>query len=266
MAHFICVLAFCLFTVSGFSINPTRDQLVKNITSQIGQKEKGNNRGPFVDMINTALGLPLGSAWCNAFVKYNFELLDIANDLNGLARSCCNQELKNWEEAQPGDTFGLNWKKGNNIQHSGFVLDYQKGDSKMLTVEGNTSLYKFSQGVAKKQRDKKMVLAMGDYLSPYAITSTNNPPSTAPQSPKSTNKVNTIPEVNRNASNFEFFVLISVLIGLVILVNITPVSELIDLQNEKERSHEKGMDKSAETSKPKKRNHNNPFLRNRYNF
>ena len=119
------------------------------------------------------VGLPAGSAWCNAFVDY------VANEggvkslyFNGKKETYCPHSIqwckKNLAEiplylALPMDIIYFDWDKNGNPNHIGLVRD-KRSTSSIYTIEGNTDGGK----VANKTRPAKYV--QGVYRPHYVPT------------------------------------------------------------------------------------------------
>lgn len=118
----------------------------------LGQKEtKGPNRSPFIDRINRAVGVPLGSPWCASFVTFCFT--DAGREKPEWA-SAGSQAIMRWfkknkrfsTSAQDilkwkGALFG--WTNADKIHgHIGIVRARFTTDGKIVaigTLEGNTN-------------------------------------------------------------------------------------------------------------------------------
>lgn len=119
------------------------------------------------------VGLPAGSAWCNAYVDY------VANEggvkslyFNGKKETYCPHSIqwckKNLAEiplylALPMDIIYFDWDKNGNPNHIGLVRD-KRSTSSIYTIEGNTDGGK----VANKTRPAKYV--QGIYRPHYVPT------------------------------------------------------------------------------------------------
>lgn len=119
------------------------------------------------------VGLPAGSAWCNAYVDY------VANEggvkslyFNGKKETYCPHSIqwckKNLAEiplylAMPMDIIYFDWDKNGNPNHIGLVRD-KRSTSSIYTIEGNTDGGK----VANKTRPAKYV--QGIYRPHYVPT------------------------------------------------------------------------------------------------
>ena len=119
------------------------------------------------------VGLPAGSAWCNAYVDY------VANEggvkslyFNGKKETYCPHSIqwckKNLAEiplylALPMDIIYFDWDKNGNPNHIGLVRD-RRSTSSIYTIEGNTDGGK----VANKTRPAKYV--QGIYRPHYVPT------------------------------------------------------------------------------------------------
>lgn len=128
---------------------------------KIAQKHIGQGGARFRKYV----GLPAGSAWCNAYVDY------VANEggvkalyFNGKKETYCPHSIK-WCKANlaqiplylsmPMDIIYFDWDKNGNPNHIGFVRGKKSTDS-IYTIEGNTDGGK----VAEKTRNGKYVQAV----------------------------------------------------------------------------------------------------------
>lgn len=125
---------------------------------KIAQKHLGQGGARFRKYV----GLPSGSAWCNAYVDY------VANEggcsklyFNGKKETYCPHSIKwckaNLAElplwlAMPMDIIYFDWDRNGNPNHIGFVRGH-KSTSSIYTIEGNTDGGK----VAQKTRNGKYI-------------------------------------------------------------------------------------------------------------
>lgn len=124
----------------------------------IGVRESGHNRGPAVEMIQRAAGIPPGSPWCAAFVNAAAEYAQMVKDvrspleevpLQGLVHSYYEHGLQNgWiysDQPYPGSLF-LVWNRAKQrYSHIGFVGEYL-GNGLFTTVEGNSNTSGSAEG------------------------------------------------------------------------------------------------------------------------
>ena len=116
-------------------------KLVEVARSYLNVRESpaGSNRGPEIDRWLTALGSPLGSAWCAAFVLH---CLREANDLRNFKRSGRVQTmvdagtLVDVKEAKPGDLVVFYFANLKRYAHIGIVVT--KTSKRLTCIEGNT--------------------------------------------------------------------------------------------------------------------------------
>lgn len=104
----------------------------------------GNNRGPYIDVWLKAIGVPLGSSWCMAFVQAMIKEVEKESGVKSrIHRSAgCldvwNNSPKDMRDAnpQPGDI--IIWRHGQTYQgHTGIVIKRIDTHS-VQTIEGNT--------------------------------------------------------------------------------------------------------------------------------
>lgn len=109
------------------------------------REEGGNNRGPDVDLWNRAVGNPLGSPWCAAWV---FSMHGGAADAIGMPNPCPRTGSSHalWTMADPasrsqlpapGDVFVVD--HGNGLGHCGIVEAVSPSGDMVTTIEGNTN-------------------------------------------------------------------------------------------------------------------------------
>ena len=103
------------------------------------EEPKGSNRGPLIDRWLKALGSPLGSAWCAAFV---WGCLDEAGETRTLKRSGRVQfmvdsgRLLPADKAVLGDLVVFYFPKLQRYAHIGIVVG--KTPKRLDVIEGNT--------------------------------------------------------------------------------------------------------------------------------
>jgi peptidoglycan hydrolase-like protein with peptidoglycan-binding domain len=137
------------------AVQPVIDQAI----SFVGTKEEpaGSNRGPLIDALNKAAGIPLGSPWCAAFATGMWHYCEqnpfeksigsaVGVQSWGKKKGCI---VPNTGTALPGDIFVI--VRGDGHGHVGLVVA-DLGD-KVCTVEGN------SGNAVKKLFRKKADLA-----------------------------------------------------------------------------------------------------------
>ena len=119
-----------------------------------GQTEKGANRSPFIDSLNTYAGSPKGSPYCAAFVSYTLYKAGAKPAIRtGLATALITKKSISAKKVLMGTATIpagsiIIWRKGETIYgHAGFTTELWKGSSGK-TIEANTS-----PGKAGSQRD-----------------------------------------------------------------------------------------------------------------
>lgn len=125
----------------------------------VREEPKGSNRGPEIDAWLTALGSPLGSAWCAAFVH---GCLKESGDTRNYRRSARVQDMVDAgqllpaEKATLGDLIVFYFPKLERYAHIGIVVG--KTPKRLDVIEGNgipdgaTGDQREGYGVVKKSR------------------------------------------------------------------------------------------------------------------
>ena len=143
----------------------------------VGVTEDGDNKGQWIEIYQAAVGIPPGSPWCAAFVRYRFE--HAANSLGTTLPSTFpdsgwTPDYASWakrngfwipvSEAKTGvvkpriGDLALFWFAAKNrIAHIGIVVESSK-EWGVVTIEGNTGpdhpdeVNRDGDGVYKKER------------------------------------------------------------------------------------------------------------------
>ena len=153
-------------------IIPTK-RLQDIFLSQVGVRElTGGNDGRQVEMYLRSVGLGKGFAWCAAFVRWNFDQVNIRTSITGWSPTAHNKKniifmnRKFASEPVAGDVVCFYYPNLGRIGHTGFY--YRRISSVTYeSVEGNTNGYgsREGDGVYIKYRP---------YNSTYSITSWYN--------------------------------------------------------------------------------------------
>lgn len=123
----------------------------------------GSNRSPEIDRWNTAVGAPLHSAWCAAFVYGCFTEAGEAWPWkrSGRVQTLVDSgALVDASEAKPGDVVVFYFTKLKRYAHVGLVVSKVK--SALLTIEGNT----IADGAAGDTREGWGVFAKRRAITP----------------------------------------------------------------------------------------------------
>lgn len=157
---------------------PIALRVAADALANVGVTEEGENRGRFVETYQRAVGLPPGSPWCAAFVRFRFEAAAKALGLTlpaGFPDSGWCPDYKDWaidaclwvgvEAAQaepfqvrPGDLALFYFGAKGRVAHIGVIVEPGQTWG-AITVEGNTGPEKGAEvnregdGVYRKRRD-----------------------------------------------------------------------------------------------------------------
>mgnify|MGYP000013400036 FL=1 len=153
----------------------------------VGVVEEGENRGRWVEMYQAAVGIPPGSPWCAAFVRFRLEKAAERLDKelpegfpdsgwvpsyeawakrNGLWVSARTAEL---DDVEPGDLAVFWFEAKQRCAHIGIVVECPSTGI-WTTVEGNTgpdmatSINRDGDGVYQKRRTRAMLGSRGGFV------------------------------------------------------------------------------------------------------
>lgn len=139
------------------------EQLIAEAMRWVGIREKGENKGPEIEMFQKAVdGHASGQSWCMCFVQYC--LLKVGDSAILKSSHCLNvwnnspKELR-LSKPQPGAV--MIWrKKRSSAGHTGIVVEVLD-DTKVVTIEGNTGpmsiVNREGDGVYRKVRSIRPV-------------------------------------------------------------------------------------------------------------
>ena len=135
-----------------------RQQLYDWAQSKVGQREThGKNRSPFIDSLNRAAKVPMGSPYCGSFVgfgnaKFGF---DIPKGYAWSPTWAANERAVRVPDTM--DVFTLFYPKLKRVGHVGFHV-HTKG-AHIETIESNTNdaLSREGDGVYAKRRKKASI-------------------------------------------------------------------------------------------------------------
>jgi hypothetical protein len=159
------------------SIRPIALDAAAGALANVGVVEVGENRGKWVEMYQAAVGIPPGSPWCAAFVRFRFEKSAEKLDKElpeGFPDSGWVPSYEAWAKreglwipvatarqsptvARPGDLCCFWFAASNRCAHIGIVVEAGT-ESGFVSVEGNTGPDKGSgverdgDGVYRKRR------------------------------------------------------------------------------------------------------------------
>ena len=137
-----------------------REKAVAWADSFDGQKEVGQNAGPFVAEVLKSVGLKTGHAWCASFVSYVFSKAQIKT-----GPKLHRYRVRAWVDwgHEKGRLYYSHPKRGdlcarlnrNGTGHIGFVLSEPDFDGTYRTIEGNTNAQgsREGHGVFKRTRN-----------------------------------------------------------------------------------------------------------------
>lgn len=154
--------------------------------ANVGVTEEGDNRGQWVETYQRAVGIPPGSPWCAAFVRFRFEKAAEALDLELPAafpdtgwvpsyeawarRSGFWIPAKDADKIQKGDLACFWFPAKGRCAHIGIVTAPPNEDGIFQTVEGNTGPDRGTQverdgdGVYLKRRRISHLGAHGGFI------------------------------------------------------------------------------------------------------
>ncbi len=127
----------------------TRDRILNEASKHVGVREKGHNKGFWVEKFLGAVGLGPGYAWCAAFVTYVLKTVDHpfgpkkgkAAVINWQRYAAEIGRFVNIQNAQAGDLFL--WVNKNGTGHIGFMSSNPAknaaGAWQFTSIEGNTN-------------------------------------------------------------------------------------------------------------------------------
>ena len=155
----------------------TPEQIRKDLKilmdSQLSIRESwGENRGPEVDMFNKAVGAPLGSYWCAAYVSYDLTYFHVKNPNSAWSPNFAKpQDIiwtnKNKNSKQPllGDVFTEYYPSLKRVGHTGFYM-YTDPEGYFIIQAGNTSGNGSRNGdrVGRKKIQKEKIYAIARYI------------------------------------------------------------------------------------------------------
>lgn len=131
--------------------------------TQVGVREEKSNKGPEVARYLKAVGLPVGYAWCMAFVYWCTEmaanklqqpnpLIKTAGVLDQLNRTTLRILPPRSSGIKPGDVFIMDLGKG--LGHTGFIEKVNVGT--FSTIEGNTNAAGSREGIEVARRTRSI--------------------------------------------------------------------------------------------------------------
>lgn len=154
--------------------------------ANIGVVEEGENRGRWVEAYQAAVGIPPGSPWCAAFVRFRFEKAAEALDLElpaAFPDSGWVPSYESWarrsgfwisaseaDQVQKGDLACFWFPAKGRCAHIGIVVAPMNEDGIFQTVEGNTGPDRGTQverdgdGVYLKRRRVSHLGAKGGFI------------------------------------------------------------------------------------------------------
>jgi hypothetical protein len=164
MRLFFCIILFINIVLFGqeryvLECNPIAYRMsLFELDSLVGFVEVSNkNDSKLIDEINSSIGNPRGSAYCQALQYYTFWKLGGDNIVprNGLAQSTFNNArrlgLKTSYTAEVGDLI-VWYRVGTSRGHIGRIVEIL-GDGWVRTIEGNTTTANSKkEGIYYKQR------------------------------------------------------------------------------------------------------------------
>lgn len=126
--------------------------------SKVGQREThGKNRSPFIDSLNRAAGVPLGSPYCGSFVGYGNAKFGF-DFPKGYAWSPTWAD-RNRVVTQPDtmDVFTLYYQRLGRVGHVGYHVCNKETHIETIEANTNDSLSREGDGVHGKRRKKASI-------------------------------------------------------------------------------------------------------------
>ena len=171
------------------NLRPIAERAAAEALANVGVVEVGENRGKFVETYQRAVGIPPGSPWCAAFVRFRFEAAAKALGLtlpDGFPDSGYCPDYQAWAKARglwvpvasaeaepfqvrPGDLALFWFSAKNRVAHIGIVVEPGQTWG-AITVEGNTGpergeeVERDGDGVYRKRRDWAELGARGGFV------------------------------------------------------------------------------------------------------
>ena len=148
-----------LLLASGVQASESPAEIVLSVARpMVGQREVGDNDGPFVKEILASVGLSPGSPWCAAFNYYVFEKAGFAGRVPRSAWSPDWVKGGRRGNPHPSDVFGIYFASKGRVAHTGLV---ESSDGVFVTtIEGNTNQAgsREGDGVYRKKRPSKTLI------------------------------------------------------------------------------------------------------------
>lgn len=146
-----------------------REDVRKAYTAEIGVRElTDRNDGVRVQQYLKSSGLQGNYAWCAAFVNFIYKECGVTERARPSAQARRwferKDKLVEWKYVQPGDVFGLWYRRLNRIGHIGFIDEVR--DNSVVTVEGNTNEAgsREGNGVWRKVRMKRTIYKTANWI------------------------------------------------------------------------------------------------------
>jgi hypothetical protein len=133
----------------------------------------GHNDGARVVEYLKSAGLKQGNPWCAAFVCWTFEKAGVKAIKSGWSpawfpadKTIYKRGADRNKPPDRGDVFGIWFAKQKRIAHVGFIDNWIDGESKCITVEGNTNEAgsREGDGVYRKRRLKSQIYKISRWL------------------------------------------------------------------------------------------------------
>lgn len=170
--HFLCLILVLNTTLLYSQLAPVQ-KVVQTYSSEIGVREAtGRNDGVRVVEYLRAANRKQGDAWCAAFVTWTFKQSGVKAVVSGWSPSWFTRNViytrgkAGNKLPQQADVFGLYFSKLGRIGHVGFIDNWPDGESKCITVEGNTNEAgsREGDGVYRKRRLKSQIYKVSRWL------------------------------------------------------------------------------------------------------
>jgi hypothetical protein len=126
--------------------------------SKVGQKEThGKNRSPFIDTLNRAAKVPLGSPYCGSFVGYGNMLFGFDYPKSFAWSPTWADKSRMVEVADTMDVFTIYYPRMKRVGHTGYHISTV--GSQVHTREANTNdgLSREGDGIYDKRRKKATI-------------------------------------------------------------------------------------------------------------
>ena len=161
-------LLFILLIFVSTTLYP-QTELVKYAESYLFVREITYNRSPEIDSMNLAVGVPVGSSWCAAFVSWVFTNNNIPNPQSAWSPNFAKPKDRIWDKnlknnnIKQGDVCTFYYSNLGRVGHVEII--YKVDDKYIYTIGGNTNGAgsREGNGCYRKKRELSKVYAITRY-------------------------------------------------------------------------------------------------------